>query len=166
MRCTFIFFLAVVTKMASAQAVPDAQTMLTEIRALRLDLRNTAVIMQRAQIAMYRLQAQAAFVEKATQRLDMARGQCKQLQEQQKFAAAQMERMKKQGPQNGVDPKQAEQMMFGLQAGMDAWAEQMQQCQAEQMEAESQFRMEQGKMVELEQQLARLDQVLAGNGGQ
>jgi hypothetical protein len=44
------------------------------------------------------------------------------------------------------------------------WAGQAQQCQGEQADAEAQFRLEQAKMSELENQLEQLDRVLAGEG--
>jgi hypothetical protein len=151
---------------AVAQAVsPDsqmAQTLLTEIRALRLDLRDTAATMQRVQIVMYRLQAQAALVDKAEQRLDQARGQCKQAQEQQKFTATQIEQVRKQNA-NAADQRAAEQIISQLQAAMETGAGQAQQCQVEQIDAEIQFRTEQAKMSALEDQLVQLDQVLAGH---
>jgi chromosome segregation ATPase len=143
--------------------VPDQVTdsLLAEIRALRLDLRDTAAAIQRVQIVMYRLQAQWSAVEKATGRLDMARGQCKAAQDQQKFTAVRIEEMKKQ---SGGELKNAEQMISQLQSAMEMAAVQAQECQGEQADAEAQFRLEQAKMSELENQLERLDQVLAGVG--
>jgi hypothetical protein len=155
------------TSPAVAQAVsPDsqmAQTLLMEIRALRLDLRDTAAIIQRVQLVMYRLQAQAALVDKAEQRLDQARGQCKLAQDQQKFTATQIEQVRKQNANNGADQKAAEQMISQFQAAMETWAGQGQQCQVEQIDAETQFRAEQAKMNALEDQLVQLDQGLAGH---
>jgi chromosome segregation ATPase len=163
MRYTLMLFLTLAIKTAPAGEL-DAQTMLEEIRALRLDLRNTAATIQRVQIMMYRLQAQSALLWKATERLEMARGQCKQAQEQQKSTAVQIEQMRKQGSQTGVDPKNIEQVIFQLQANTEMWASQAQQCQGEQADAEAQFRVEQAKMNELENQLEQLDRVLAGYG--
>jgi hypothetical protein len=167
MRCTLMLFLMLViqTSPAVAQAaLPDsqmAQTLLTEIRALRLDLRNTAATVQRVQTVMYRLQAQAALMDKAEQRLDQAREQCKLAQDQQKFTATQIEQVRKQNANNAADQKAAEQMISQFQAAMETWAGQAQQCQVEQVDAETQFRAEQAKMTALEDQLAQLDQVLA-----
>jgi chromosome segregation ATPase len=169
MRCPLMLFLMLViqTGPAAAQAVsPDSQmeqTLLSEIRALRLDLRNTAATIQRVQIVMYRLQAQAALVDKAEQRLDQARGQCKLAQDQQKFTATQIEQVRKQNANNAADQKAAEQMISQLQAAMETWVGQAQQCQVEQVDAETQFRAEQAKMTALEDQLVQLDQVLAGH---
>jgi hypothetical protein len=62
------------------------------------------------------------------------------------------------------EQKAIEQMIFQFQATMEMWATQAQQCQGEQADAEAQFRLEQAKMGELENQLEQLDQVLAGHG--
>jgi predicted secreted protein len=112
---------------------------------------------------MYRLQAQAALVDKAEQRLHQARGQCKLAQDQQKFTATQIEQVRKQNANNGADQKAAEQMISQFQAAMETWAGQGQQCQVEQIDAETQFRAEQAKMNALEDQLVQLDQGLAGH---
>ncbi|HTB10619.1 MAG TPA: hypothetical protein VK752_03565 [Bryobacteraceae bacterium] len=143
---------------------PDqtADSLLAEIHALREDLRSTSAAMQRVQIVLYRLQMQAFLVEKATGRLDMARAQCSAAESGQKGAAAQIEEMKKQSSQSGVDQKVIEQKISQFQTIMEASARQAQECLAEQADAEAQFRLEQGKMSELEGQLERLDRVLAG----
>lgn len=147
---------------ADKEALPDS--LVAEIHALRMELQNTAATIQRVQIVMYRLQAQGYSLEKATGRLDMARGTCKQAQDQQKFTATQIEQMKKQSSQSGPEQKNAEQMSFQFQAQMEMWVSQAQQCQGEQADAESQFRLEQAKMSELENQLDQLDRVLAVRG--
>ncbi len=142
----------------------DQDSLIAEIHALRMELQNTAATIQRVQIVMYRLQAQSYSLEKATGRLDMARGQCKQAQDQQKFTVTQIEQMKKQGSQNGPEQRNVEEAISRLQAQMEMWVSQAQQCQGEQADAENQFRLEQAKMSELEGQLEQLDRVLAARG--
>src|SRR5437660_8791303 len=76
-------------------ASPDTQltqALLTEIRQLRQDLQTTAVTIQRVQIVMYRLQAETAAVNRATQRLDDARTRCNQAQTQHKMMNTEVER--------------------------------------------------------------------------
>jgi multidrug resistance efflux pump len=104
-------------------ALPDSQTaetLLTEIRALRSDLRNAAATVQRVQILVYRLQIQAIFLEKAQQRLDQARAQCKRAEDQQKFEAIQIEQMKKQSADHAAGQRDTEQRIPILQADMEA----------------------------------------------
>ena len=75
MRCTLMLlttlgiYAAPATAQAASQDLQIAQTLVTELRELRQDLRNTAASIQRVQIVMYRLQAQATLVDKAAQRL-------------------------------------------------------------------------------------------------
>ena len=155
---TLILFLT----LAGGQEAPtDSQTMRDEIRALRTDLRNVAATIQRVQIVMYRLQAQDAALDRATQRLETARSVCKQAQEQQKSMALQIELVKKQSS-NGVEQKQIEQEVAGFQATLEMWNGQLQQGQVDQVDAETQVRVEQAKRSELENQLEQLDQILAG----
>jgi len=119
-----------------------AQTVLDEIRAFRLELRNTAATIQRLQIVMYRLQAQGAILDRATNRLEMVRGTCTQARDQQKLTAAELEQMKKQSWPNGVDQKAVEQSISQMQSTMEMWASRAQLCQGEQADAEAQFRVE------------------------
>lgn len=171
MRFLLILFLmlAANTAPATAQTLsPDsqmAQSMLMEIRELRRDLQNTAASIQRVQIVMYRLQAQAALLDRATQRLEQARNECKQTQAQQKLLAADIEQAetRKRNSQNASDQTAADQIISQLQSSLETSNSEMQQCQVEQSDAESQFRAEQSKMTELQDQLDQLDQVLAGH---
>jgi len=172
MRCTLKLTLTLVVKTALAVAQPVSpdpqltQPMLTEIRELRQDLRNIAATIQRVQIVMYRLQAQAALVDRASQRLEQARSECKQAQAQQKLVASEIEKAeaRKRTPQNTFDEKVAEQLIANLQSSLEMSAAQAQQCQPEEVDADSQFQREQAKMNELQNQLDQLDQVLASHG--
>jgi chromosome segregation ATPase len=172
MRCTLMLILTLVAKAgpAAAQAVSSdsqmEQPMLTEIRELRQDLRNMAATIQRVQIVMYRLQAQAALVDKATQRLEQARGECKQAHSQQKMLVTEIEKTeaRRRNSQNAFDEKNAQQIITELQSSLEMLAGEAQQCQVEQVNAETQYQGEQAKMNELQSQLDQLDQVLAGHG--
>ncbi|HLG94917.1 MAG TPA: hypothetical protein VKX49_01265 [Bryobacteraceae bacterium] len=154
---------------AGQGASPDlqiAQTLIAEIRELRRDIRSTVAGIQRIQIVMYRLQAQNGQLEKATQRLDQVRAECKSAEMQQQFAATQIEQAEATGKssQNVNQEKVAEQLIFRLRRSLQPLADQIQKCHADEIDAENQFRTEQAKMNELEGQLDRLDTLLAGNG--
>lgn len=109
MRCILILSLVLITKTtpALAQAAPAesplSQAVLTEIRTLRQDLRNAAATTQRVEILMFRLQMQAALADKAEQRLELARNQCKAAQDQQKFVGTQIEQLRKQNANDAAD---------------------------------------------------------------
>ncbi len=166
MRFVYILIAAAVAPAAGAQtALPDsqiAQILVTEIRGLRQDLRNTAATIQRVQIVLYRLQSQTEIGEKTVQRLDEVRDRCRQLETQessfrQEIAQAEA---RKQNAQNESARAQAEQWVSQFQSGLEALAGQVQQCQAEQAEAENQARGEQAKRDQLSDQLDQLDQAI------
>ena len=81
---------------------------------------------------------------------------------QRKRLAAQIEQAetRKRNAQNPSDQNAAEEMLSNLQASDEMWASQEQECQIEQTEAETQFRAEQAKMNDLQDQLDKLDRLL------
>ena len=164
MRCLLILFLALAVETAPAADQAVSSDLLAEIRDLRHDLWNTAATIQRVQIAMYRAQAQAGLLDKATQRLDQARMQCKQQKDQQKFLAAQMEQAeeRKQNPEDASYKTSTEQMIAQFKLSLETLIGELQQCQADQTDAEGQFRAEEAKMNDLQNHLDQLDQLLAG----
>src|SRR5947209_12840785 len=101
-RASFFALTALATAaLASARpafaqtAPPDSQltqALLTEIRQLRQDLQTTAITIQRVQIVMYRLQAAATLMTRATQRVDDARSKCTEMQSHRKAVAFETER--------------------------------------------------------------------------
>jgi chromosome segregation ATPase len=151
-------------------ASPDSsltQALLTEIRLLRQDLQTTAVTIQRVQIVMYRLQAGTTLMARATQRLDDARAKCSQAQVQRKNMATQIEQAeeRQRNTQNPAERKDLEQMVPRFKASLEMWTNEEQQCQAREAEAETQSRAEQAKLTDLQDQLDKLDKVLAGYTG-
>jgi hypothetical protein len=125
MRCILMLTLVLITKTAPAlaQAAPAesplSQAVLTEIRTLRQDLRDAAATTQRVEILMFRLQMQAALADKAEQRLELARNQCKAAQDQQKFVGTQIEQLRKQNASDAADQKRTETMISQFQAQME-----------------------------------------------
>src|SRR5579871_4866810 len=89
--------LPLATTAAIAQTAPSdsqlTQSMLAEVRQLRNDLQTAAATIQRVQIVMYRLYAQATVLDRATQRFERARTSCSQTQRQRKTIASQIEQM-------------------------------------------------------------------------
>jgi hypothetical protein len=139
------------------------QTLVSEIHELRQDLLNTAAIIQRVQISMYRLQAEAGLLDKATQRRDQARAMCSEAEAQLKMVETQIEQAEasKRVLQDSVAQQREEQILRQLQGSLSLFREQTRQCQPEQVDAENQFRIEQARMTELQDQFDRLDQALA-----
>jgi predicted nucleic acid-binding Zn-ribbon protein len=142
------------------------QTLLAEIRQLRLDLQGAAATIQRVQIGMYRLSTQSAQVERAKERLEQTRNTCKRVQWQGQNLSTQVEQAEalKRNAQNSSDQQRAQKMFAQIQSETALLATQEQECQVEQANAEAQYRTEEGKMNELQDRLDRLDRVLAGYG--
>jgi hypothetical protein len=154
---------------ATAFAQTDTQltqTLISEIRALRQDLQTTAATIQRIQIVMYRLQAQTAIMNRATQRLDEARNRCTNAQNQHKMMAGEIQRQQDhlRTVQNPAEQKQVEDTLGRMKSQMEMFANEEQQCQVRESDAHTQYRAERAKMAELEDQLEKLDKVLAGVG--
>jgi chromosome segregation ATPase len=149
-------------------ASPDTQltqALLAEIHQLRLDLQTTAVTIQRVQIVMYRLQAATTLMTRATQRMDDARSKCTQAQSQRKGLAAELERIEEKR-RNAQDPdrKGLEDVLPHVKANLEMWTNEEQQCQTRQADAENEFRTQQAKINDLQDQLDRLDRVLDSYG--
>jgi chromosome segregation ATPase len=142
------------------------QALLTEIRLLRQDLQTTAITIQRVQIVMYRLQAETTLMSRATHRLDEARTKCSQAQVQRKDIANQIElaEERQRNAQNPAERKDAEQMIPRFKSAVEMLTNEEQQCQAREAEAETQTRAQQAKLNDLQDQLDKLDKVLAGTG--
>jgi chromosome segregation ATPase len=142
------------------------QAMLSEIRQLRQDLQATAAIIQRVQIVVYRIQAQESKLDRATQRLETVRDVCKGYEMERKDLTIQIERAEasKRSAQNSSDRQAADEMLARLRSSAETLVSEARECQVSQVDAEVQVRTEQGKMSELQDQLDKLDKILAGDG--
>lgn len=163
-----IFFVAGVLGAVGAGAESpgvDSQ-MLAEVRQLRQDLQMAASTIQRVQIVMFRLQVQGAALGAARQRLEMAGFSCSQAARQRQNMTAQFERTDadRRSAQNPTEQKADGELLSQLRSEIEASAKQEQECQVQQVEAETEFRNEEAKMNELQDQLERLDKALAGYG--
>ena len=169
MRHISIFCLTLFLEVAAAlgqTTPPDSQltqSLLTEIRQLRQDLQATAATIQRVQLVMFRVQAEASLLNRATERLDNARNRCGQAQAQRKMLTAEVEstETRQRNSQNPSDPNGATGLIRAIKSNIEHWANEEQQCQVEQADAEIQFRAEQAKMIDFQGQLDNLDKVLA-----
>ena len=153
---------------ATAQAPPTdpqvTQALLSEVRQLRSDLQSAAATIQRVQIAMYRLQSEASVLDRATQRLEQARGACAQAGEQRKIAADQIASVEERArdSRNPSNQQASQNTLADLNKTQEMFAQQEQECQIERGSAENQLKLEQAKMSDLEAQLEKLDRILAG----
>ena len=147
---------------------PDAlQALLVEVKQLRQDIESMTVASQRVQIALHALQLQDAATARAAQRLDEARKRKAQIDDGRAHLAAEIQKWQdtqSSGKLSEADSKSVEQRLQELKSELDRTAVEAQSRDAEEGEATSQFRTEQGKLTDLQDRIDRLDKVLEKMG--
>jgi chromosome segregation ATPase len=164
-----IWVLTLLLTMPAAFAQSDtsdvvvAKALLGEVRQLRQDLQATAAMIQRVQIAMYRLQTESVQLDQGKQRLEQARYQCAHTQHQQKSITARIQEAeaRERDAANPDARKAAATSLVQLKSELEALAGQEQECQMEQIEAGNQVRDTQARVNELLDQLDRFDKLFA-----
>jgi SMC interacting uncharacterized protein involved in chromosome segregation len=165
------FPLLFVTAVMAQTGPPDTQTLqalVTEIHQLRLDLQANTVAAQRVQIALFRLQAQNAAVARATARLDEVRSKLagQGTRHRQLSSALQQTEEKLRSSQDPKERKGPEEMVPQIKAELESVTADLQRYQASEAEAETQLRVEQAKLGELQNLIDRLDKLLESFGRQ
>jgi chromosome segregation ATPase len=165
--------LLLVSTTAFAQKAPtDSDTMqalLSEVRQLRHDLQTITVAAQRAQILIYRVQAQESVVRRMQERVDEARSKLAQIRSEQKSRTAsirQIEEKRSRSETPAAEQKYLEDDLAQIKVRFDADANAEQETQATLTESEVQLRVEQAKLGELQDQLDRLEKTLENFKGQ
>ena len=157
--------LLIATAACAQTASPDTQALqalVAEIRQLRQDMQATNLATQRVQIVLYRLQTQTALVTRASSRLDDARSSLGNLQSDKKTIADRLPQME-ESAKSVQDPKERKNMedaVVGTKMQLERLAADEQRLQARAIDAETQFRTEQNKLTDLQDQLDRLDKLL------
>ena len=156
---------------AFAQTNPNdsdtLKSLLSEVRLLRQDLQTTTTAAQRAQILVYRAQAQESVVRRTQDRIDDTRPKLSQIQSEQTNLAAgikQTEEKKSHGDTPAAEQKELEDALPQMKARFDADATKEQETQAKLIESEEQLRVEQAKLAGLQDQLDRLEKLLENSG--
>jgi chromosome segregation ATPase len=160
-----VFAFTIVTAAGAQTASPDTQALqalVTEIRQLRQDLQSTTIATQRVQIVLYRLQLQTALVTSAASRLDDARSSLGNAQSEMKrvsgFIPSLEEDVKR--AQDPAQRKVKEDNLAQVKANLERFTADEQRLQSREIDAETQYRAEQGKLADLQDQLDRLDKLL------
>ena len=159
MRILIFFFATAAFAQTDNQPL---QALLNEVHQLRVDLQTTAVTMQRVQIVLYRLQSQTSLVTRTSSQLDQARSQLGFTQTQKKTMTAQVQQME-ESQRNSQDPaerKRLQDALTQMKNNLDRVTSEEQRFQSMQIDAETQWRAEQAKLADLQDQLDRLDKVL------
>jgi len=165
--CLLIVGLLLISSPVLGQSAPtDSQTLqalLAEVRQLHQDLKTTTLAAQRAQILLYRLQAQEVIVARALQRFDDARARLTEIQAARVRLTSdikQHEDFVSHTENPSGERKQIEDLLPRLKANLASLENEEQQRQTRQMEAEDQLRLERAKLSGLQDQLDRLEKML------
>jgi len=166
-RISFLPVILLLGSTAFAQTNPNdpdtLKALLTEVRQLRQDLRTTTVAAQRAQILIYRAQAQESVVRRMQERVDDTRSKLGQIQSEQRNRAASIKRIEEKKSRSDTpanEQKELEDALPQIKARFDADANKEQETQAKLIEAEEQLRLEQAKLSGLQDQLDRLEKIV------
>jgi chromosome segregation ATPase len=158
--------LLVIATPALGQTASDSQTLLAllaEVRQLRHDLQTTTVAAQRAQILIYRVQAQESAVRRLQERVDDSRSKLAQIRNDQKNRAATVKQLEEMRDRPGApesERKHIEDSLAQMKASLEAQANREQEIQATLTDTEDQLRVEQAKLGRLQDELDRLDKKL------
>jgi chromosome segregation ATPase len=170
-RLRFLPMALLLASTAFAQSNPtDSDTLkalLSEVRQLRHDLQTTTIAAQRAQILVYRAQAQESVVRRMQERVDETRSTLAQVQSEQRDRASTIKRVEEKRSQSdttAVQQKEIESVLSELKARFDADATKEQETQAKLAEAEEQLRLEEAKLSGLQDELDRLEKLLESSG--
>ena len=110
---------------------------------------------------MFRMQTATSALNRATQHLDDARNRCIYVQPQRKMLTVQVEQAEsRQRTAQTADSRVGEEIAR-QKGNLEVLAVQEQQCQSTLLDADSQFRTEQAKMNEIQDQFDKLDRDLA-----
>jgi len=171
-RISFLPLILLLASTAFAQTNPNdpdtLKALLTEVRQLRQDLRTTTVAAQRAQILIYRAQAQESVVRRMQERVDDTRSKLGQIQSEQRNRAASIKRIEEKKSRSDTpanEQKELEDALPQIKARFDADANKEQETQAKLIEAEEQLRLEQAKLSGLQDQLDRLEKIVENSSG-
>lgn len=169
MRRWMLFAIALLILPAAAlcqSSSTDPQTLqalLAEMRQLRLELRTATIAAQRAQILIYRVQAQQTVVTRLSQRVDNDRSRLSQNQAEQKRLASQIKRLEDlRDSQNESERKQmqTEEQLAQMKTRVEQLSSEEQEILPQKIEHEEELRVEQTKLAQLHDELDRIDKAL------
>ena len=137
------------------------QALLAEVRLLRQELRTTTIASQRAQILIYRVQAQQTVVTRLSQRAENERSRLSQIQSEQKGVTAAIKRLEDlRSSQSESARKQSEEQLSQLKPRAERLGTEEQESLARKVEIEEELRLEQAKLAQLHEELDRIDKAL------
>jgi chromosome segregation ATPase len=145
---------------------PDSQTLqalLSEVHQLRQELRTATVAAQRAQILIYRVQAQQTVVTRLSQRIETDRSRLTGNESEQKRLAAAIRHLEDlRNAQSDAErkEKQTDEQLTQMKMRLEQVGNEEQEIQPRKIEAEEELRVEQAKLAQLHDELDRIDKAL------
>lgn len=137
------------------------QALLAEVHQLRQELRTTTITTQRAQILIYRMQAQQTVVTRLTQRVDNDRSRLTQNQSEQKRITSVIKRLEDQrDTQSETERKRTDEQLAQMKIRLEQLSAEDQESQPRKIELEEELRLEQTKLTQLQEELDRIDKAL------
>ena len=163
----FALFVLILPLPAVCQSsTTDSQTLqalLAEMRQLRIELRTSSVAAQRAQILIYRVQAQQSAVARLTQRVDNDRSRLTQNQGEQKrlnSMVKHLEDLRDSQTEAERKGKQTDEQLAQMKIRLEQLGSEEQDLQPQKIDLEEQLRVEQTKLAQLQDELDRIDKAL------
>ncbi|MGA2099851.1 MAG: hypothetical protein ABSG34_02055 [Candidatus Sulfotelmatobacter sp.] len=134
------------------------QAILTEVRALRQELRVSLARVQTSQILLSRLQMQEGSVARASEHLNDARSKLSEMGVRKKEITAEVKRLEDAlgAEENLQQQKELQDRINHGKSELEVTADTEQQCQAAEIQADQQLRAEKDKLSALEAQLDEL----------
>lgn len=159
---SLLLFPAAVFAQAPSTDSQTLQALLEEVRLLRQDLRTANVATQRAQILIYRIQAEEMAAERAYQHLENATSRRTQVEEKRKQYEAQLKWYEKERDrlENSAEQKKYDDEIAQVKAQIGGYVSEEQEMQSKEVALREQLRTEQAKLGRLQDELDRLDKAL------
>lgn len=131
------------------------QALLTEVRGLRQELRNSLTRIQTAQILLSRLQTQQSVVTHAIDRLDDARSKLEAAQDRRQHESVEFKRLSDSldMEENPAQQKMIQDEIVHFKSELDASTAAEQQAQSIESDCEGQLRIERDKLDTINAQL-------------
>jgi chromosome segregation ATPase len=137
------------------------QALLAEVRQLRQELRTTNISSQRAQILIYRMQAQQTVVTRLSQQVDSGRTKSAQNQSEQKRFTAAIKRLEDlRDRQSDTERKPTDEQLAQMKIRLEQLTTEEEDSQPRRIELEEELRLEQTKLAQLHEELDRIDKAL------
>jgi DNA repair exonuclease SbcCD ATPase subunit len=141
------------------------QALLVEVRQLRQDLQTTTIAAQRAQILLYRLQAQQSVVRRMQERVDDTRSKLAQIHSEEKRLATAVKQYEDSvsHADTPAQKKEIAEVIAHFKGGLETQTNNEQEALAKLTEGEEELRIEQAKLAGLEDHLDGLEKMLEGS---